>query len=121
MRPLTTSVYTFEKLITGGFQYVDKTAAIHRLLEPAFAQYFLARPRRFGKSLLISTLKAIFEGNRGLFGGLAIDSAAFDWAPHPVIHIDMSSTAAQTADEFEENLMLAVHAVAEELHDLANA
>ena len=59
MKPLTTSVYTFSNLIEGGFLYVDKTAGILDLLRPAVAQYFLARPRRFGKSLLVSTLKVV--------------------------------------------------------------
>jgi hypothetical protein len=70
MKPLSTSVYTFEKLIQGGFLYVDKTAQIFELIKPTSAQYFLARPRRFGKSLLVSTLKAIFQGRQELFKGI---------------------------------------------------
>jgi len=105
MKPLTSSVYTFSKLIEGGFLYVDKTPGIHALLEPAFAQYFLARPRRFGKSLLISTLKAIFQGRRALFDGLFIASTDYDWKPYPVIHLDMGSAAAQTPEELEKKLL----------------
>jgi hypothetical protein len=104
MKPLTSSVYTFSKLIEGNFLYVDKTAGIHALLQPAFSQYFLARPRRFGKSLLISTLKAIFQGQRELFDGLFIASTDYDWKPHPVIHLDMGSSAAQTPEELEKKL-----------------
>jgi len=83
MKPLTTSVYTFEKLRSAGSLYVDKTEAIHRLLQPAFAQYFLSRPRRFGKSLLISTLKAILQGHRHLFQGLMIETLPYDWKTYP--------------------------------------
>ncbi len=56
MKPITASVYTFSNLVGGGFVYVDKTAILRELIRPAFAQYFCARPRRFGKSLAISTL-----------------------------------------------------------------
>ncbi|MDR9824464.1 AAA family ATPase, partial [Vibrio sp. FNV 38] len=61
-KDLTTSVFTFEDLIQGNFLYVDKTEYIWRLIRPAKGMYFLSRPRRFGKSLLLSTLEAIFTG-----------------------------------------------------------
>jgi hypothetical protein len=108
MKPLTTSVYTFGKLIEGGFLYVDKTAGILELLRPAFGQYFLARPRRFGKSLLISTLKAVFQGRRDLFAGLALDRSDYNWTTCPVIHLDLGTTAAQTVEELERMLGYAV-------------
>jgi hypothetical protein len=101
MKPLTTSVYTFSKLVEGGFLYVDKTAHIHRLLEPATGQYFLSRPRRFGKSLLISTLCSIFEGRKELFEGLCIAGTDYDWKTHPVIHLDMGSATGTTPEEVE--------------------
>ena len=62
MKDLTSSVYTFKDLIQGNFLYVDKTEYIWQLIRPAKAMYFLSRPRRFGKSLTLSTLKAVFEG-----------------------------------------------------------
>jgi hypothetical protein len=108
MKRLTTSVYTFANLIEGGFQYVDKTAGIHRLLAPASAQYFIARPRRFGKSLLVSTLKAIFRGRRELFEGLAIDRGGYGWPVHPVIHLDLGDRPASSAAELEMSLARAV-------------
>jgi len=114
MKPLTTSVYTFAKLIEGGFLYVDKTAGIYELLEPAFGQYFLARPRRFGKSLLISTLKAIFLGRRELFDGLAIANTNYDWKSHPVIHLDLSTAAGETVEELKQHLLRKVRRAAEE-------
>lgn len=105
MKPITTSTYSFEKLITGGFVYVDKTAIIKELITPIDGQYFYARPRRFGKSLLVSTLKCIFEGRRELFKGLAIDSSDYDWVTYPVLHLDMGSTQADTVEKFEAKIL----------------
>jgi hypothetical protein len=104
MKPLTTSVYTFSNLIEGDFLYVDKTARIYELLAATSAQYFLSRPRRFGKSLLISTLKAIFQGRRELFQRLWLDQSDYKWDKYPVIHLDMGSSVADTADGMERNL-----------------
>ena len=71
MKDLTSYVYSFEEMIQGNFLYVDKTEYIWQLIRPAKAMYFLSRPRRFGKSLTLSTLKAVFEGKKELFKGLA--------------------------------------------------
>jgi len=108
MKPLTTSVYTFSKLIDGGFLYVDKTAGIYDLLRPATGQYFLSRPRRFGKSLLISTLRSIFEGRRELFEGLDILDTEYDWKTHPVIHMDLGSCSSDSVQELKENLLFTI-------------
>ncbi len=101
MKQISTSISTFSNLIEGGFVYVDKTALVRELLRPAQAQYFLARPRRFGKSLLVSTLKAVFQGRRDLFRGLALDSSDYDWRTYPIIHLDMGSTQSKSVEEFE--------------------
>ena len=87
---LTASVYSFEDLIQGKFLYVDKTEYIWQLIKPAKEMYFLSRPRRFGKSLTVSTLKAVFEGKKELFKGLAIYDKPYDWKPYPVIHLDLN-------------------------------
>ena len=87
MKNITASVYSFENLIQGNFLYVDKTEYIWQLIEPASAMYFLSRPRRFGKSLTVSTLKAVFEGKKELFKGLALYDKPYDWKIHPVIHL----------------------------------
>ena len=87
MKNLTSSIYSFEDLIQGSFLYVDKTEYIWKLIKPAKEMYFLSRPRRFGKSLTVSTLKALFEGKKELFKGLAIYDKPYDWKPHPVIHL----------------------------------
>lgn len=83
-------IQTFQQIISKGFIYVDKTEYVYRLANGA-KNNFLSRPRRFGKSLLVTTLQAYFEGKRDLFRGLAIDSLEKEWTPYPVIHLDLSS------------------------------
>ncbi|MDR0843198.1 MAG: AAA family ATPase, partial [Acidobacteriota bacterium] len=87
MKNLTSSIYTFENLRRGDNFYVDKTEFLWSLVAPSQGTYFLSRPRRFGKSLTLSTLKAIFQGKRELFKGLAIDGKDYDWKPYPIIHL----------------------------------
>ncbi|MDR1787026.1 MAG: AAA family ATPase, partial [Treponema sp.] len=89
-RKLPIGIQDFEKLRANGFLYVDKTEYLYRLVNEGTV-YFLGRPRRFGKSLLLSTLKAYFEGKRELFTGLAIEKFERNWTPRPVIHIDFNS------------------------------
>ena len=89
LQPLPLGMQSFEEIIQTGHLYVDKTALIYKLLARGKA-YFLSRPRRFGKSLLISTLQAIFEGKRHLFSGLALESLPYDWSVYPVIRLDLS-------------------------------
>lgn len=84
-------IQTFDKIIEGGYAYVDKTELVYQLAHSA-QNIFLSRPRRFGKSLLVSTLQAYFEGRKELFKGLAIEKLEHDWEAHPVIHIDMSTS-----------------------------
>ena len=79
----------FPSLRKAGMVYVDKTALIHQLASSG-KYYFLSRPRRFGKSLLISTLEAYFQGRKELFHGLAIERLEKDWTEHPVLRLDMS-------------------------------
>ena len=83
-------VQTFEKLRSEGFVYVDKTALVYKMVNESSC-YFLSRPRRFGKSLLLSTLKAYFEGKKELFEGLAIADLEKDWTEYPVIHLDLNA------------------------------
>jgi hypothetical protein len=104
MKPISTSTDTFSALIEGGYLYVDKTAQIQRLIEEASGQYFLSRPRRFGKSLLLSTIKAIFEGRRELFEGMAIAESDYSWQRYFVIHLGMGSCQSKSADALETRL-----------------
>ena len=83
-------IQNFEKLRKEGYFYVDKTALMYRLVTTG-SYYFLSRPRRFGKSLLISTLEAYFQGKRELFDGLAVASLEREWKRYPVIHLDLNA------------------------------
>ena len=83
-------IQNFESLRKDGFFYVDKTALMYRLVTTG-RYYFLSRPRRFGKSLLISTLEAYFQGKRELFDGLAVASLEKEWKRYPVIHLDLNA------------------------------
>lgn len=114
MKSITTRVHTFEGLIDGGFLYIDKTAALRELIRPGKSRYFLSRPRHFGKSLLVSTLKAVFQGRRDLFEGLALGSADYDWPVHPVIHLDLRCAVAETAEDLDLKLRHIVDRNAEE-------
>ena len=84
-------IQEFDKIINGGYVYVDKTALIYRLVTEG-SIYFLSRPRRFGKSLLVSTLEAYFKGKKDLFKGLAIDELEKEWAEYPVFHLDFNGS-----------------------------
>jgi len=96
-------IQDFEKIINGGYVYVDKTALIYRLVTEGNI-YFLSRPRRFGKSLLVSTLKAYFKGKKELFKGLAIDGLETEWAEYPVFHIDFNGEDYTIAGNLEKKI-----------------
>ena len=83
-------IQNFEKIRTEGYAYVDKTAIVYRLVQEG-TYYFLSRPRRFGKSLFLSTLRAYFEGKRELFEGLAIAELEKEWKSYPVLHLDLNA------------------------------
>ena len=84
-------IQSFDQIIGDGYVYVDKTGLIYQLVKGGKI-YFLSRPRRFGKSLLVSTLKCYFQGRKELFKGLAIDKLETEWAEYPVFHIDFNGT-----------------------------
>lgn len=85
-------IQNFEKIRTEAFLYVDKTAEIYKLAKEG-RYYFLSRPRRFGKSLLVSTMEAYFSGRKELFSGLAIEKLETEWKQHPVLHLDLSGVS----------------------------
>ena len=84
-------IQSFDQIIEDGYVYIDKTDLIYQLVKGGKI-YFLSRPRRFGKSLLVSTLKCYFQGRKELFKGLAIDRLETEWAEYPVFHIDFNGT-----------------------------
>ena len=96
-------VQTFERIVEEGYVYIDKTALIYDLVTSGKV-YFLSRPRRFGKSLLVTTLEAYFSGKRDLFDGLAIAGLEKEWIEYPVLHFDFSGTKYLTADDLSEQL-----------------
>ena len=99
MEKIATDTFSFERVREGGFVYVDKTAILKTLADGSLGtQFFIARPRRFGKSLAVSTLQCLFEGRRDLFRGLAIEPD-WDWSKTwPVLKLDMSGCQAATVD-----------------------
>ena len=94
-------IQSFDHIIEDGFVYVDKTDMVYKLATEGKI-YFLGRPRRFGKSLLVSTLKHYFLGHKELFRGLKIDSLEKDWLEYPVFHIDFNGTDFTKAGKLEE-------------------
>jgi hypothetical protein len=112
---ITSSLYTFENMREGNYLYVDKTEFLYKLISQPQSMFFFSRPRRFGKSLTLSTLKAIFQGKKELFKDLYIENQPYDWKPYPVIHIDMGSNASNTPEKLEEELISLVNRRADEL------
>lgn len=96
-------IQNFEKLRKEGFIYVDKTELIYRLVTTG-SYYFLSRPRRFGKSLLISTLEAYFQGKKELFKDLAIGKLEKDWIQYPVLHMDLNAEKFDSLERLEQIL-----------------
>lgn len=96
-------VQSFAKLREDGYIYVDKTGYIANLIKEGNC-YFLSRPRRFGKSLLLSTIEAFFQGRKDLFEGLEISRMEHDWQPHPVFHMAMNANKCQTVRDLEATI-----------------
>ena len=96
-------IQSFEDIRRGGYVYVDKTELIYKLAATG-KYYFLSRPRRFGKSLLVSTMEAYFQGKKELFEGLAIASLEKEWTEYPVLHFDLSGVAYNHEDVIEKVL-----------------
>ena len=107
MEKIATDTYSFADLRQGGSVYVDKTAILKTLADGSLGKlFFVARPRRFGKSLAVSTLQCLFEGRRDLFRGLAIEPD-WDWnKAWPVLKLDMGSCQGETLDEVKERISL---------------
>ena len=101
---LTSSIYSFEQMRETGYLYVDKTEYIWNLIRLDGGMYFLSRPRRFGKSRAVSTLKALFEGKKELFKGLSVYNKPYDWKPYPVIHLSMTGRRFDTLENLQHSL-----------------
>jgi hypothetical protein len=103
LKNLPIGVQDFEKLRKGDYLYVDKTALIYQLVSSG-CYYFLSRPRRFGKSMLLSTLHAYFSGKKELFGGLSIEKLEKDWIEYPVLYLDLNTGEYKTEDDLRNKL-----------------
>jgi len=117
---LPVGIQNFKKMITGDFLYVDKTRYIYEMIRPPQGFYFLARPRRFGKSLLVSTLSCLFEGQRDLFKNLWIDQARREWKKYPVVKIDFSRISMTSPEKLEQSLLARIVQLSE-AHGIRNS
>ena len=103
MRKYPVGIQSFESLRKGGYLYIDKTELIYRLVSTG-KYYFFSRPRRFGKSLLISTLEAYYSGRKELFQGLYICQMEKDWLSYPILHIDLNAQKYDTLKSLDDIL-----------------
>ena len=103
MKKIPIGIQSFSSLIRGGFVYIDKTDMIYQIANTK-ACYFLSRPRRFGKSLTISTLKAYFHGQKELFAGLKIEKLETKWEKYPVLHFDFNSENFDSVDKVKSHI-----------------
>ena len=102
-RNLPIGIQSFEKLRESNCLYVDKTQFVYDLAQ-TYSPYFLSRPRRFGKSLLVSTMKAYFEGKKELFTGLALEKLEKDWIEYPIVYLNFSQDGFSTDESLKSNL-----------------
>ena len=113
LKKLPLGLQTFQDLIVDNYLYVDKTKDIYKFFEQGGKYYFLSRPRRFGKSLLLSTLKSLFLGHQELFKDLWIYNK-IEWKEHPVIHIDFINIVYSEGKQlFEETLSKSLNETAQ--------
>ena len=96
-------IQNFEKLRREGYVYVDKTQLMWKMVSEG-SYYFLSRPRRFGKSLLISTLEAYFSGKKELFEGLAVSGLEKNWETYPILHLDLNTREYKDETSLEAEL-----------------
>ena len=106
--------YDFRNMRKDGYRYVDKTALLYPLVTRGMDSFFfISRPRRFGKSLMLSTLECLFRGERELFKGLAIDKMDYDWAEYPILHFNFGTMKVESLEAFQSGFMARVQEVIE--------
>ena len=114
-KELNISKYNFAQIIKNNIMYVDKTEFVYELISITAGQIFLSRPRRFGKSMLLSTLKSYFEGNKEVFKGQYLYDKDVSWESHPIIHLSMNKIKADTAENYNQRLARELDLVAEQM------
>ena len=114
MKKIEVGTSTFAKLIEADNIYVDKTDIIYNIITSGSTFFFCSRPRRFGKTLTLSTLEEIFKGNKELFKGLKIYDTDYDWKEYPVVRLDLSKINASTPKALETQLNEKLFAIAEQ-------
>ena len=102
-------IQTFSKIREGNYLYIDKTEYVYRMTHSASSYMFLSRPRRFGKSLLTSTLHSYFSGRKDLFHGLAMEKLEKEWTEYPVLHLDMSTAKHADSEQLLQELNLKLY------------
>ena len=105
MKKLPLGIQSFRKIAEGNYVYADKTGFIYNLVNKA-SYYFLSRPRRFGKSLLLDTLAEVFGGEKELFKGLSIYDSDYGFDKHPILRLDMSNIANETPEILKKALLI---------------
>ncbi len=116
VKAITTNIWSYPDVIQGNCVYVDKTDLLLKLIQSSpRGSFFISRPRRFGKSLMLSTLKAIFEGRRELFEGLKISKTDYDWKKYPVLMMDMTDARADSSEGVRIGLNTIVKNLARQL------
>ncbi len=108
-------IQTFSEIREEGYLYVDKTERVYQMTHGSMKYVFLSRPRRFGKSLLVDTLRCYFEGRKELFEGLAMEKLETEWEQYPVLHFSFASAKHQTVEELKEYINYIVRSNAERL------
>lgn len=117
MKKLPLDVSDFSTMITGDYVYIDKTKYLYDLINKA-RFYFLSRPRRFGKSLLISTLQEMLSGNKTLFKDLWLGKSDYNWQKFPIVHLDLSIIGSNSPDDFRKSIIRRLNEIAQE-HGIA--
>ena len=102
-------IQTFSKIREGNYLYIDQTEYVYRMTHSASSYMFLSRPRRFGKSLLTSTLHSYFSGRKELFHGLAMEKLEKEWTEYPVLHFDMSTAKHADSEQLLQELNLKLY------------
>lgn len=97
-------IQTFERIRKENKLYIDKTEYVYRLTHTSGTYFFLGRPRRFGKSLFLTTLQSYFEGKKDLFNGLSIEKLEKEWTEYPVLHFDLSGGKHMNKEQLERYL-----------------